>query len=164
MENLLPPVKKQIILVLGMHRSGTSALTRVISLKGIALPANLMPPVEGVNAAGFWESDDIVELHEKIFASLGLSWQSVEPFPDEWFASDLAQPYKEGLKNLLALNLENHNALVIKDPRNSRMVPLWKAAAAEMGITLLFVIAIRNPLEVAESLKARSGFSYRFAR
>lgn len=160
MENTSHPIQKKIILVLGMHRSGTSALTRVISLKGVGLPANLMPPIEGVNAAGFWESDDVVDLHERIFSSLGLSWQSVDQIPNGWFSSGLEEPFKEELEQLLSRNFEVHDTLVIKDPRTSRMVPLWKTAAKELGIELSFVIAIRNPLEVAASLKARSGFAY----
>ncbi len=153
-----PP--KKIILVLGMHRSGTSALTRVISLRGIGLPDNLMPPVEGVNAAGFWESDDIVALHERVLAAAGLSWQSQQAFPSGWLQSEKIQPFREELKALLSTNLEQHDTLVIKDPRTSRMVPLWKQAASSLGVELYFVIAIRNPLEVAASLKARSGFAY----
>ena len=48
------------LMVLGMHRSGTSALTRIFSLLGADLPKNLMPP-SPANKTGYWESQDLMD-------------------------------------------------------------------------------------------------------
>ena len=61
--------KRSCILVLGMHRSGTSALTRVLSLAGAALPADLMGPSVG-KELGHWESKRIVAFHDELLNSL----------------------------------------------------------------------------------------------
>ena len=57
---------RQAILVAGMHRSGTSALTRVLSLLGADLPENLAPALPDNNETGFWESVDLMKLHDKM--------------------------------------------------------------------------------------------------
>ena len=53
------------ILVVGPHRCGTSALTRVINLLGAELPGNLLPPIENNTRLGVWESRDLMELHDE---------------------------------------------------------------------------------------------------
>src|SRR5215469_14980748 len=66
---------RQAILVLGMHRSGTSALSRVLNLLGARLPSNLIPVEPGVgNDAGHWESADFVVIHDGVLESNGSSW------------------------------------------------------------------------------------------
>ena len=60
---------RQAILVLGMHRSGTSAVTRIINLLGADLPGNLMSPKDE-NPEGYWESQELMRLHDQIL-SLG---------------------------------------------------------------------------------------------
>ena len=58
--------KKHAILVLGMHRSGTSPLTRVLNLLGAKLPNNVMPPAPNNNEQGFWESRDLMVINDDI--------------------------------------------------------------------------------------------------
>ena len=65
------PKNKTGLLILGMHRSGTSALTRVLSLLGYALPKNVTGSSEG-NETGHWESALIAETNDDIFKELGL--------------------------------------------------------------------------------------------
>ena len=66
------------LLVLGMHRSGTSALTRVLNLLGVALGDDLMPPGPD-NPLGFWEHQGIVSVHEALFAELDRRWDDPRP-------------------------------------------------------------------------------------
>ena len=58
------------ILICGMHRTGTSALTRVLSLLGAALPRNIYPPGTG-NELGHWEPRDVVKLHDEMLNAAG---------------------------------------------------------------------------------------------
>jgi hypothetical protein len=150
---------KKAIVVLGAHRSGTSAITRVLSLSGAALPSDLIPPVPDNNETGFWEPRDIVDIHDEILASAGSYWHDVSRFPSSWFASDLARQFRERILAVLQEDFGDSPLFVIKDPRLCRLVPLWLSILDDFGADPLFVLLVRNPLEVAASLKARDGFS-----
>jgi hypothetical protein len=83
-----------------MHRSGTSALTRVLNLLGAGLPLNLLPADEH-NAAGYWESCDLVFIHDEMLQAAGTSWQDTGPIPELWhnpqFIGSVLQPGFETL-------------------------------------------------------------------
>ena len=59
-----PVLARRAIVVVGSHRSGTSALARVLSLLGCDLPKHVMPPLDGSNELGFWEPEAVVHAHE----------------------------------------------------------------------------------------------------
>ena len=144
--------RRRAIVVLGFHRSGTSALTRVLSLCGASLPAHLKDP-NHINARGFFESDPIFRLHEEILSSLGSSWHDLGPLPQAWTQSDLAQSYVSRMAKVVGEEFGTAPLFVLKDPRICRLVPFWLAVFAELNIEPLFVLSIRNPLEVAASLE-----------
>src|SRR5450759_1684243 len=70
------------ILVVGMHRSGTSAVTRALNYLGADLPLRLMPGNE-TNPLGHFEPEEIVLIHDRTFLSLGTSWWDWRKFPAE---------------------------------------------------------------------------------
>ena len=72
---------KKIIVVFGMHRSGTSALTRGLQTMGVDLGDNLMPPVSGNNDKGFWEDLDINALNLEMLDFLNKEWHFPVPYP-----------------------------------------------------------------------------------
>ena len=74
------------ILVVGMHRSGTSVATRVFNLLGADLPGNLFPATEE-NTSGYWESQDIAALNNTILRSLDTAWYDDTPIDSQWFTS-----------------------------------------------------------------------------
>lgn len=149
--------KKRAIVVLGMHRSGTSALTRVLNLYGAALPKQIMPPAPD-NETGFWESAEIIATHEELLVSAGSRWDDVLEFPQSWFTSDIAETFKCRIINILRENFSEAPLFVIKDPRMCRLVPLWLSVFKDFGAEPLFIFVVRNPLEVAASLEVRNGF------
>src|SRR5687767_14787797 len=118
-------MKQRAIVLLGMHRSGTSATTRVISLLGAHLPNNLMPAAAD-NETGFWESHDIAVLNEEILASAGLSWDSFSAFPQSWYASDSVQGFAQRALALLHRDFSQSPLFVLKDPRFCRLIPFWR--------------------------------------
>jgi GT2 family glycosyltransferase len=147
------------ILVAGMHRSGTSAITRVLGLLGIDLPRHLAPGVAGNNDLGFWESVPVAEAHDRFFASIGSTWDDVSPIPRTVFSSTKAQEFAAELETILGTEYGGSTLFVAKDPRLCRLIPVWVAALERLEARPSFVITTRNPLEVAGSLKARDGFS-----
>jgi len=149
---------RRAVLVVGMHRSGTSALTRTLSLRGAALPRRILRPAPD-NKAGFWEPREIVAIHDALLASAGSSWHDVDDLPRSWFVSNSAGLFRERLVAALREDFGRASLLVVKDPRICRLVPLWLAVLEEFGAEPLFVIPIRHPLEVAASLEQRNGFA-----
>ncbi|MCE9629808.1 MAG: glycosyltransferase [Planctomycetia bacterium] len=145
---------RHALLVLGMHRSGTSALTRVLGLMGAALPHEPMPPTAD-NPQGYWESRRIARLNNRLLESAGTSWSDDAAISPEWFADPGRGGDREEAVALLAEEFAAAPAIVLKDPRICRLVPFWKAVLDAAGLETRAVLALRDPLEVARSLAAR---------
>lgn len=146
------------ILVLGMHRSGTSALARTLALAGAGLPATLVPPTPGDNDLGYWESMQIVQFHERLFRKLGTAMLEPTPTEESWFASPDAQVEVETLARLLEAEWGDHPCWVVKEPRACRFIPIWREALESIGRRAVVVVPLREPAEVASSLSRRDGF------
>ncbi|HSX61402.1 MAG TPA: hypothetical protein VLF18_14465 [Tahibacter sp.] len=145
------------ILVLGMHRSGTSALTRVLNLCGVDLGTHLMPPAADNNESGFWEHLDAVDLHERLLLQLGRSWSDARNLPTDWEASPAAAVAGQRVAALVADQFARSPVWAIKDPRLCRFVPVWTKALDAAGIDVKFIFALRHPDEVVASLARRDG-------
>ncbi len=143
---------RRAVVILGMHRSGTSALTGVLGLAGAGLPANLMPATPA-NPRGYFESQLLYELHEEIFAEAGVTWQDLLPPPPDWFRSGHAARFVDRLCKAVREEFGDAPLLVLKDPRMCRLVPLWARVFQRLAIAPCYVLAIRHPLEVAASLE-----------
>jgi len=142
------------VLVLGMHRSGTSALTRVLNLLGYALPEALVGPSEG-NELGHWESASAVVLNDEILASAGSNWNDWGPINADWRASGVRGQMVERATEVI----REHKALgplfALKDPRLCRLADLWLDAADSAGVDMRVVLMLRHPGEVSASLESR---------
>ena len=154
-DNLQTP--RTALVVVGMHRSGTSAISRVLNLLGADMPKKLLPP-RSSNPAGFWESKDVMILHDKILSGAGTSWDDPGFLPAFWDSKEYLEAYQKKFAEIIENELADSNFFVLKDPRISRFVPLTASALKKISISPKFVIAIRNPLEVAASLKKRDDF------
>lgn len=152
----------QALFILGMHRSGTSALARAVNLLGVELGSNLMDAAED-NERGFWEQEDIVQLHERLLAAVGSIWHGTMPLPDNWQADTRLQPFRTELKALIEQNYLQSGVQIwaLKDPRMSVLLPFWMPLLAEYGIAPHCIITLRHPQEVADSLTKRDGFETR---
>lgn len=148
---------RRAVVVLSMHRSGTSALTRMLGLLGCDLPATLIPGRAGDNETGFWESQPVVDLNEAICASAGSFWNDWLPLDDSWLGSPLRQAFAERAQAVLQDELGASRLFVLKDPRLCRLLPVWQDALAGFGASPAYVVALRNPFEVAASLQRRNG-------
>jgi hypothetical protein len=156
---LVKVLPRAAILVLGMHRSGTSAFTRTASLLGASFPSNLMPPSPGDNEKGFWESVDIYRLNNEILGSAGSSWDDWRRFNPDWFQSNVAAAFGHTAQEILDRDFGSSSLFVLKDPRICRLLPFWVDVIRQANVEPRCLIPIRNPLEVAESLRCRNGFS-----
>lgn len=142
------------LVVLGMHRTGTSALSGVLHKLGAAAPANLQWGDKN-NERGYWESQRLVQLNDRILQAGGSSWNDWRQFDERGL--DPAQLAAFEAEMLQAIHAEYGTAplIAIKDPRMCRLVPLWLRVLDRLGFDVRFVLTIRNPLETALSLLAR---------
>ena len=142
------------VLILGMHRSGTSALTRTLNLLGCALPEALVGASEG-NELGHWESASAVILNDEILASAGSNWNDWGPINPDWRASGVRGQMVERATEVI----REHKALgplfALKDPRLCRLADLWLEAGDAVGVDMRVVLMLRHPGEVSASLESR---------
>jgi hypothetical protein len=141
-------------LIVGMDRSGTSALTRVISLTGADLPSDLVPP-HASNVTGHWEPRPIVDIHDRLRENLGQIWNDYIPLPEGWFDHPATKTAREQILQHLRADFASSSSFVIKDPRLCLFAPLWLDLLKEFGAEPYVIFCFRQPLEVAASLKRR---------
>lgn len=149
---------KRAFVVMGMHRSGTSAMTRTLSLLGARLPSGLMPAVNENNETGFWEPQSVADLNDEILQALDSEWDDVFSFRPHQYLSNFDGVYLGRAVELLEEEFEGSETIVLKDPRISVLGSFWDRALRRAGYATHYVVMVRNPLEVAESLRARDGF------
>jgi|GEM_PF-1801177 len=162
MEDVRPPSNarqvKSVIVVLGMHRSGTSLLANLLAALGVNLGENLLA-ADCNNEAGYWEQEEIYKLQDGLLQQIGRHWigpAGSVPFPDEWWELPEAQAVKQQLLDIVRNEIDKTEGLWgFKDPRTSRLLPLWKEIFAELGLKPIYLLAIRNPAEVVQSIVKR---------
>jgi hypothetical protein len=147
------------LIVIGMHRSGTSALTRVVNILGAALPSQLLeldPAIpHETNELGFWEGLEVNTLNNEFLSSIGSSWDDTARIPETVFRSDAARSMRDRIVRHLEAEFKDAPLFAIKDPRIARLAPLWIEALKAFGAEANFILAFRNPAEVAQSLLKR---------
>ncbi len=151
--------QRKCIVVLGMHRSGTSALSRVLNLLGVELGHQMLPAAED-NPKGFWENQKILEIHEELLNALGSSYDDVHTLPESWWLRDEIVGFKERLKKAVQQEFGSSTLFGIKDARISVLCPLWLNVFKEMSVEPHFIVVARHPAEVAASLFKRNGYSF----
>lgn len=153
--SLLP---KACILVAGIHRSGTSAAARVINLLGADIARELTPAIAGNNDRGFWEPQAVLAIHDRLLAALDSTWDDPFALPECWTETDAARDAKRALADEITKDFLGSRICVVKDPRLGRLLPLWLELLDELQIEPVVVVSVRNPLEVAASLRQRDRF------
>ncbi|WP_300578041.1 hypothetical protein [Phenylobacterium sp.] len=144
-------------LVLGMHRSGTSALTQVLALAGATLPENVMPGDEH-NARGYFEPWRIAIFNDQRLRAGGGAWDDPFAFPYRPVAPREERRWISRATDLFEEEFAGAAYPLMKDPRVSVLAPLWRTALSELNYPMRAVIPVRHPLEVAGSLAKRNGF------
>ena len=148
--------RKEVIFILGMARSGTSALTRVLALCGGALPESLKEANEG-NPRGFWEpleaaklNDEFLFRHDSTFSDPTLRLQG------EWnFVPRETERFIEQIRDFLR-RCPQGAPLLIKDARIIALFDFWLQATLAEGFQVKVIVPIRHPMEVAASIAARA--------
>jgi hypothetical protein len=154
-ESGLPTEVDQPICIIGMHRSGTSMVARLLNLCGVNLgPEEKLLEASPDNAMGHFEHKGFLEIDDAILRCFGGSWDN-PPFLDVGWENDSC------LRDLFAQAkglIDGFKTSALwgwKDPRATLLLPFWKTLLPN----LRYIICIRNPLDVARSLGKRDGIS-----
>lgn len=148
----------KIICVLGMHRSGTSVVSRLIQMLGAyAGPERHRMEPAPDNPKGFWEHRELAAINDEILARFGGSWDNPPVVPDGWELSAQLADLRQRALDAVAEDFGETAFWSWKDPRTSLTLPFWQRVLPSMR----YVICLRNPAGVARSLQQRNAFSIR---
>ena len=152
---------REVVVVLGMHRSGTSAVTRGLKTLGIELGGNLHE-ANFDNQKGFWEDRDCVHINESILDLLGFSYNTPGLTKSILLKHKNTASYKSLVERAVGImngKFSNTDLFAFKDPRTSRLLPFWKQVFKKVGCNANYIIVARNPISIAQSLLQRDGSS-----
>lgn len=151
------------LVVLGMHRSGTSAMAGVLSRIGFGVGASLLLPNQ-YNPRGYFENKLLVDENNALLERLHSAWDDVRPLPLDALAQHLASSdNRVRHKALLETELSGSGGVdqgyVLKDPRLCRVLPLWQPVWQDLGWNPRYILMLRHPDEVVASLQHRDGMA-----
>jgi len=139
---------------LGMHRSGTSALAGALEAMGFEVgPHNDIMPADDANPDGYFELHSIVRANDDLLAHFGGRWDSPPDFAPDWVEDVVAIEFVDAARTALG-ELFGSERYLLKDPRISILLPLWRRITNDQGCA---IVIVRDPLEVAASLTKRNG-------
>jgi len=153
--------KPSIVFVLGMHRSGTSAIANLIASLGFDAGDNLMP-ADDYNPKGYWEDNDVYRLNNDILSAISLNWDDTEKFQFRKvsvFLDYLTETFSERALAIVHKKLQKSAKIIIKDPRFSILMPFWITILNQIEAEKYYILVHRNPISVSKSLSKRNKFS-----
>lgn len=149
--------RRTALVVLGVYRSGTSAVSRALNLCGAFVTDEVKAPQLGLNPKGFWESEAVNDIDARLLHRLGGNWDRVGfDLPNE---GPIVDEFIGQSRDLLAREYGSRPLILLKDPRICVLAPLWHRALALSGYLPRYVVTVRNPLEVARSLESQGDLS-----
>ncbi|QSX79646.1 sulfotransferase [Agrilutibacter solisilvae] len=140
------------LIVLGMHRSGTSVLARLLNLMGVYFgPEGISTGANEENPKGFWERKDVRQLNDNVLHAVGCDWNRVLELDVAALPKAVLDDFNKRASKLV-LELDGHRPWLLKEPRLCLLLPLWRRfLEVPVGIHIY-----RNPVEVASSLHKRN--------
>ena len=163
MTNQSNQIEKHPVVVLGMHRSGSSAITEFLTVHGLYFGSEKDSIGKNKeNERGFWERRDVRDLNDEILQYLDCDWDSVSSF-------DISKIDEETKKEFVSkarlihdkLICESSNGYVLKEPRVCLTYPIWEEAFHDNESVIVFIH--RNPIEIALSLEKRNNYEQKFS-
>jgi len=149
---------KKLIVVLGMHRGGTSVTTRSLSVFNIDLGNTLIRADKNINVKGYWEDRDINMLNNEMLKAINSNWHELIPITH----LDIIKLHKKGYLDravkLLIKKVGDNHIWGFKDPRVSKLLLFWNQVFLACKFNVYYILSIRNPMSVAESLNKRDKF------
>ena len=152
----------RLIVVLGMHRSGTSLIASSLQTLGVDFGNDLLPPAED-NPTGFWEDRSINQLNEEMLSFLDRRWFDLRPLVDGELERLQVEGFGARAAGILQSKICEHPLFALKDPRMSKLMGFWRPVFERLDIQVSSLLASRNPVAVAHSLQKRNQFAPRLS-
>ncbi len=147
------------IFIVGMHRSGTSMLARLLNMMGAYFgPEGISTGVGRENPKGFWERKDVRALNDQILHATESEWYKVSNFSLDKIQHNSVEDIHQKLQRLV-LELDAHRPWLLKEPRFCLTLPLWQKYLEYP----VYIHTYRSPIQIAQSLKTRNGFPLHFS-
>ena len=144
------------IIILGMHRSGTSCMAGILHHAGLYFGDKLLPASKK-NPKGYFENEDLWRLHHSVLRAVGHPWDDPRPMPSGWEKRPIVWFKKIILKMLMKKHFSKHAVFGIKDPTINLLLPIYLDVFKAMNIKPCFIIMKRHEEAVAKSLSKAEG-------
>lgn len=146
-----PGSPRRLVLVAGSGRSGTSLMSGILRHMGLHVPE---PEVaaDQTNPKGFGEPQWVVDFHDTILKRVNV--HPGDARPGAWFEAGRAgsrEWNRSDLTEWLREQFETADGLVVKDPRISWFLGMWRVAAVRCGAATSTITMLRPPAEVVGS-------------
>lgn len=146
----------RLVLVLGMHRSGTSLVSASLPALGVDMGDRLLGPAKD-NLIGFWENIDILNLNQAVLRECDADWYMTHPLDFMKFQA----PERQGTlrayaAEMLQRAIGKRKIFGLKDPRMCRLLPFWRPVFEMLKLDVSCLYVVRSPEAVAASLYTRN--------
>ncbi|CAB3768118.1 sulfotransferase family protein [Paraburkholderia solisilvae] len=152
--NAARPASGKLVVVLGMHRSGTSAMTRAMKALGAEPGDHPLPPAAALNDKGLFEDADVAQINQELLSAGGAHWHTVGEIELAGLAPALLDALRARGVNVLRAKCAGRT-FALRDPRLTRLLPFWQLVFKEVGVPVVYAVAVRDPISVARALAKR---------
>lgn len=150
--------QKNVYVVLGMARSGTSAITRGLQALGVDLGNHLIPANDKWNAKGFFEDNDIVyKINRRVLTATDRNGMFVNLTTEMCESNEVLRNLKNAAVHLVKERLAATRHWGFKDPRTAKVLPFWESVFNTLRVHDHYIFTVRNPLASAHSYMQLSG-------
>jgi len=144
--------QKNIFVVLGVPRSGTSAIARGLKALGIDFGNDFVPSSQQWNPTGFWEDREITDnINCGVLYALNYAWDSVSIIERTCQHDKKLSALQNAARQVLEKRMQTTQSWGFKDPRTAKIIVFWQTVFASMNLNENYIITLRNPLSVAHS-------------
>ncbi len=152
-------IGNKALIIIGMHRSGTSATTGALQCLGVQLGNKLYSGHQHINAKGYFEHSELADINEESLLTLGSAWDDILLKQEGWWHHDGLKTYVDQIQKIIRRDFSRSALWAIKDPRVCRLLPWWLNILAGEKVAPYFLFVVRSPEAVYRSLNRRDGFS-----
>lgn len=139
-----------LVLITGTGRSGTSTMSGALHHLGLHVPGPYLGANES-NPKGFFESRWAVRFHKQITAAAGIHEFDSRPEAFDLAQAAVTDEMRVRLRDFLGRECQDHDQVVVKDPRSVWTQKIWRTAASDLGVEIRYVSMLRHPAEVVGS-------------
>lgn len=154
-----PANGRKVLVVIGMHRSGTSATTGALQCLGVNLGERLYAGHQGINDKGYFEHSDIADTDDEVLWQTGSCWDDILLKQDGWWENEDLGRFEEKMRHFIRRDFPSDDLWALKDPRVCRLLPWWLRILNAEKILPHFLFVVRPAEAVYRSLEKRDGFS-----